>query len=319
MPLFIDVLREAVTVPVIVVDDPGRAAVLGPLDSVTGGWSVPVPVVVVPPPPPYRRILAGLLPGAASLALVTHDFATTTLGEQRDRYGAGSLYVVTNSGELAMAGVFALIACLSSAAILASLLPGGGRGAASSGRGVGAPPIGVAMLAATAAGLAITALYAAGGANYFHVPTGPFLRWALLPNVTVAFLAIVVASIAPRVSPSGGWHALLNFPVTSTICAALGMVLVQYSQVTTTTPDHEMLLGASGRLGGFLLGVGAAAAIVRPMLWRLLLAVPLGVVLAFLAGPNATGTLGVLYIGAVAWWWAWRLWYLRRGSDLRAL
>ena len=316
MPLFVDAIRESVTVPVTVVEDPDLAAVLGPLDSVAGGSSAPV---VVAPPPPYRRILSVLLPGAASVALVTHDFTTTTLGEQRDLYGAGSLYVVTNSGELAMAGVFALIACLSSAAILASLLPGGPRAAASAGlRGV-APPIGVALLAATAAGLGITALYAAAGAIYFNVPTGPFLRWALLPNLIVAVLAVVAAIIAPRVSPAGGWHAFLNFPVTSTICAALGMILIQNGLVTTTTTDHEMLLGASERLGGLLLGVGAAAAIVRPLLWRLLLAVPLGVVLAFLAGPNATGTLGVIYIGAVAWWWALRLWYVRRGFDLRTL
>ena len=317
MPLFVDAIRESVAVPVTVVEDPDLAAVLGPLDSVVGGSSAPV--VVVPPPPPYRWLFAVLLLGAASVALVTHDFTTTTLGEQRDIYGAGSLYVVTNSGELAMAGVFALIACLSSAAILASLLPGGPRAAASAGlRGV-APPIGVALLATTAAGLGIAALYAVGGAIYFNVPTGPFLRWALLPNLIVAVLAVVAAIIAPRVSPAGGWHAFLNFPVTSTVCAALGMILIQNGLVTTTTADHEMLLGASERLGGLLLGVGAAAAIVKPLLWRLLLAVPLGVVLAFLAGPNATGTLGVIYIGAVAWWWALRLWYVRRGFDLRTL
>jgi hypothetical protein len=68
----------------------------------------------------------------------------------------------------------------------------------------------------------------------------------------------------------------------------------------------------TGRVGGLLLGVGAALAVVRPLLYRLVVAAPLAVFTAAITDVGSTGVLAVIYTTAVAVWWLQRLWLLVR-------
>ena len=59
------------------------------------------------------------------------------------------------------------------------------------------------------AGLAVAGMYAVAAAVYFDLPTGAFLRWALLPILPLAALAAITAVLIVRWgrSPAEGWHA----------------------------------------------------------------------------------------------------------------
>src|SRR6266487_2388113 len=94
-----------------------------------------------------------------------------------------------------------------------------------------------------AAGLAVAGLYAVGGSVYFDLPTGAFLRWAILPVLPIAATATVTAVLAARWRriPPEGWHAWLNFPVSSVLLAAAGMLLIQVSMPAKVYPTGALL------------------------------------------------------------------------------
>ena len=223
---------------------------------------------------------------------------------ERLPYGA-RFSAVVNWGELAMASMFILIACLCAATLLASMLP-----LAASPDGSGAGQMASGLLVAVALGTSIAGVYALGGALYFEAPIEPFLRWALLPLAPPVMVVVTVALLAARWGrrPSQGWHSWLRFPIGSVIPAAAGMLIVDY--MVSHNGISPLLSGPLTRVGGLLIGVGAALALVRQPLFRLVLALPLSVVTAGITGSGTTGVLAVIYIIAVTVWWLQRLWQL---------
>ena len=107
---------------------------------------------------------------------------------------------------------------------------------------------------------------------------------------------------------AAGWHTWLHFPAPSAITAATGMILVNGA--------HWVVFGnlATGgqlaRIGGFTVGVAAALALAQPLKYRLVIAVPLGIVASTLTNVDSTGALGGIYITAVTVWWLQRLWQI---------
>jgi hypothetical protein len=137
----------------------------------------------------------------------------------------------------------------------------------------------------------------------------------MLPLLAVVVaIAALVAKWGRR--PAQGWHDWLGFPVSSVVPAAAGMVLVDYAYGNTLVGLWDSLIG---RFGGLLIGVGAALAIVRPLLVRLVLAGPIGVAAAAITDWSTTGVLGVIYIAAVTLWWLQRLWQLWQRTPERWL
>ncbi|GAA2022654.1 hypothetical protein GCM10009779_03120 [Polymorphospora rubra] len=305
------------------VEQPGLAAVVGaasatgpatstapasPTGGHPGGGSAGTPGVDLGLPSVWR-VVAGAVPALASLGLLTHFVATAELFNGTRTSRSPYTYLLANWGELAMAAVVALVACLSFGGVLASLLAVSGPAARSPGVRVG-----TGLVAAAVMGVSVAGLYGVGAALFFGMPLAPFLRWSLWPVVPVAVVAVVGSLVAARSgrAPTGGWHGWLAFPVSSVLAASVGMVLLQTSMTAARWPDLVLLLDAAGRVGGLLLGVGMALAVVSGWLPRLLVAAPLAVFCAAVISAPATGVLAVMYVVAVTVWWLRRLWHLVR-------
>jgi hypothetical protein len=301
LPQVAAVIAAQTGVTATIVDEPGLASARGAADA--GAVGSATAGVVEVPVPPVRRAVAIAVPGFASLALIGQCILTA------DRHNVLSVYywVSVNWGEFAMAGVCALLACLAAGTVLGSLIaarsptPGtrteGGR-------------VSVGILAAVSVGAAIAGLYALVASQYFGLPVGRFLGWALWPIAPTIVLAVVMAVVAARQwrVPHGGWSALLVTPSGSVVAAALGMVLIQYSLTAERWPDRVLWIDIAGRVGGLLLGVGVVMALVAPLMFRLILSAPVAVITAAIVSGQAVGVLAVIYAIAVAVWWAARLW-----------
>ncbi|WP_433458446.1 Hsp70 family protein [Micromonospora sp. CA-248212] len=285
----------------VVVPEPGLVAAQGAANAGAVG-TVTVERVEVPVPPVHRAA-AIAVPGFASLALIWQCLLTAERRETLNVYYSVSL----NWGELTMAAATALLACLAAGTVLGSLIaarsptPGtrteGGR-------------VSVGILAAVSLGAAIAGLYAVMSSQYLGMPVGPHLRWALWPIAPVSVMAVAMAVIAARQwrAPHGGWSALLAAPTGSIVAATLGMGLIQYSLTADRWPQRILWIDLAGRVGGLLLGIAVVMAVVTPLVFRLILAAPLGVIAAAIVSERAAGMLGVIYAIAVAVWWATRLW-----------
>ncbi|MEO3773975.1 Hsp70 family protein [Micromonospora sp. B9E7] len=285
----------------VIVPEPGLVAARGAAD--VGAVDTGAVERVEVPVPPVRRAAAIAVPGFASLALIWQCLLTA------EEHGVLGVYysVSVNWGEFTMAAVMALLACLAAGTVLGSLIaarsptPGtrteGGR-------------VSVGILAAVSLGAAIAGLYAVVTSQYFGVPVGPYLKWALWPIAPVLVMAVAMAVVAARQwrTPHGGWSALLAAPAGSIVAATLGMGLIQYSLTADRWPDRILWIDIAGRVGGLLLGVAVVMAVVTPLMFRLILAAPLAVICAAIVSRRAAGMLGVIYAIAVATWWATRLW-----------
>jgi len=306
-------LRDEVHQAATVVPDPQRAAVLGAVHATTPTGADQAPAPPPEPGPPIRRAAGILIPGIASIVLVAHAYLSA-----RYEPGAGGnpqyAYVQANWGELAMAAVFALIASLVAATLIAATLPAVAPASRQPDLAAHGAQIGTGLLAAAALGLAVAGLYAVTGAIYFGLPNGPFLRWALLPPLPIAVIAAATALLITRLhrSPAGSWDSWLAFPPTSIICAAAGMFLIEFSITAPMYPTHALLNTVIGHGGGLLLGVGAALALARSTTFRIIIAPPLAMFTALIAGYPATGVLGIIYITAATVWWSLRIVHLLR-------
>ncbi len=330
LPLTPTLLQGNTTLAPTELTQPRLAAARGA--TFTAGDAI-VPVDTGPPPPPLRRAVALVIPGGASLGLLAHTYATATYnhgpGIGYDPYA----YVLANWGELAMAAIFALLTCLAAATLIASTLPALARVPQPGITPDQNTAISTGLLAAVAIGLSIAGLYAISGSLYFGLPSGPFLRWALIPALPIAALATTTAVLATRLhrTPTGGWHTWLNYPTSSILFATAGMALIQTSMSVAGNSSTELLISGAGRLGALLLGIGATLAIVKPPLHRLIVGAPLAIVkpplhrlivgaplatftTAIVSWP-ATGTLAVIYIGAATAWWLRCLWHLLHNRD----
>ncbi|MEU7975209.1 Hsp70 family protein [Micromonospora sp. NPDC049089] len=285
----------------IVVPEPALVAARGAAD--VGAVDTETVERVEVPVPPVRRAAAIAVPGFASLALIWQCLLTA------EEHGVLGVYysVSVNWGEFTMAAVMALLACLAAGTVLGSLIAA--RSPTPGTRAEGGR-VSVGILAAVSLGAAIAGLYAVVTSQYFHMPVGPYLKWALWPIAPVSVMAVAMAVVAARQwrSPHGGWSALLAAPTGSIVAATLGMGLIQYSLTADRWPDRILWIDIAGRVGGLLLGVAVVMAVVTPLMFRLILAAPLAVIFAAIVSRRAAGMLGVIYAIAVAIWWATRLW-----------
>ncbi|WBB93427.1 Hsp70 family protein [Verrucosispora sp. WMMC514] len=300
MPLVADVLAAETGLRPLLVPDPVVAAARGAADA--GGLTTEQATSVGEPVPSVWRAVAIGVPGFASLALVSHALFTPTWhgGLMRE-------WAFMNWGEVAMASVFAVIACLAAGTVLGSTL------AARTDSGVplsAGAQVATGILTSAWLGVAVVGMYAVVGSQYIGTELGAFLRWTLVPVVPMLVVAMVLALIAFRQwrTPKGGWSDFLAFPVTSVVTAAVGMMLVQWSLPATYAPGMEVWLGVGQRVGGVLIGVGVITALVSGWWLRLVMGVPFAILTATLVGRYNTGTVAGLYIVAATVWWLGRLW-----------
>jgi hypothetical protein len=299
LPLLHRVLADTIPVAATVVPDPVTAAVRGAAEA---GSASPGDVAAPQeePVPPMRRAAAIAVPGFGSLGLVAQFLLTP---EWR-----GVLWyqtAVLNWGELALAAVFAVVACVGAGTVLASTIAARPQTPTSPGTQTA-----TGIAASASCGVAVSGMYAVIGSVYFGQPVGGFLRWALLPVTPIVAAAAVMALVAVRQwrVPPAGWSQLLAFPTGSVLTAGLGMALIQYSLTADRWPNMVLWIDLAGRVGGLLLGVGTAITLVSHPILRLILGAPLAVITAALVSWPAVGILGVIYAIAVAVWWLRRLW-----------
>ncbi|KUL31435.1 hypothetical protein [Actinoplanes awajinensis] len=237
-------------------------------------------------------------------------FGATPLGGYR-----GDLYQLTAAwSELTMAVILAQVCLLQMAAVFAALLDQNGNVPGSTGS-VSRITAGIGI--AVVAGPAIALLMAFTAHAYFTAPSSLFapwtLRWSIWPVLPVAISAALVAVAAwrRRFTPTDGWDAFLAFPASSLTTTTLGIVTLAVVSVYRLpywlAPWHTGLVYA----GGLLIAVGIACALVRNLIIRVAVALPLAISLMILAqGPYGRRMLGAFYAAAVAVWWLKRLWAL---------
>ena len=301
MPLVADVMATETGFTPLLAHDPLLAAARGAADA--GGHSPgQAPEVLPEPVPPIRRAVAIAVPGFASLAMVSHMLLTPI-------WNSGHLrpWAILNWGELAMASVFAVLACLGAGTVLGSAL------AARTDTGLPLSPraqVATGILAAAWLGVAVAGMYAVVSSQYIGAELTPFLRWALLPTVPLLVVSAVLALIAARQwrTPSGGWSEFLAFPVSSVVAATAGMLVIQWSVTAARMPDMIVWLDLAGRVGGLLMGIGVITALVSRLTLRLVLGAPFAILIATLVNHRTTGILAVIYTIAVTMWWLSRLW-----------
>ncbi|MFE2612039.1 Hsp70 family protein [Micromonospora chalcea] len=298
LPLLAQTLTDAGITPSLV-DQPTLAAARGAADAGATNTTTE-PTTTDEPIPPVRRAAAIALPGFASLALVSQFLLTP-------QWRGSLMYreAILNWGELTMAAVFAVIACLSAGTVLASTIANRTTTPTSPGTHTG-----TGILAAASLGVAVSGMYAVVGSLYVGYPVNSFLRWTLLPITPTITAAAVMALIATRQwrTPAGGWSKLLAFPTSSVITAAAGMLLIQYSLTADRWPHLILWIDLAGRAGGLLLGIGTVMAVVSQPILRLILSAPLAVITAALVSWPASGILGAIYAIAVTTWWLRQMW-----------
>ena len=298
LPLLAKTLTDAGITPTLV-DQPTLAAARGAADAGATNTATD-PTTTDEPIPPVRRAAAIALPGFASLALVSQFLLTP-------QWRGSLMYreAILNWGELTMAAVFAVIACLSAGTVLASTIAN--RTTTPTSPGI---HTGTGILAAASLGVAVSGMYAVVGSLYVGYPVNGFLRWTLLPITPTITAAAVMALIAARQwrTPAGGWSKLLAFPTGSVLTAAAGMLLIQYSLTADRWPHLILWIDLAGRVGGLLLGIGTVMAVVSQPILRLILSAPLAVITAALVSWPASGILGAIYAIAVTTWWLRQMW-----------
>jgi hypothetical protein len=316
-PAAVTAIAAGSGMPVTRVDRPEWAALLGAAHltgaTPTNGDTVPEPAL-----PPLQRAATALVPSLASLILFVYFLAAADRNRPVGALVAtGEGVLLANWGQLALAALFGLLACAQLATVFAALMPPPDpftRPDPAPGRGSwwDSQQIGPALAATAATGSAVAGVYAIVGAALLDWPTGPFLRWTLLPIVLIVALMLAAGAIATqgRRSPAVGWHQWLGFPVWSVFTATVGMAAVQASVTTSVYPANAWVLTGIGRAGGALIGIATALALARRSPWRLVLAVPAGVLFAAVTSVSTTGVLAGGYVAAVTVWWARRVWLL---------
>jgi hypothetical protein len=313
--VMVDMLGQETGLTVSVVEDPQRAAVLGAAHASGPGVDAAIGVQVQAPVPGWWRPAVASVPGVASMGLMTQFLLSAQVsrapGIAYDPYS----YILANWGELAMAGLLAMVTCLTIAPIIAAAIPDDDPLAEPGVKAGGEREqqiISTALLAAVGLGLSVACAYAVLASAIVHWSNAPFLRWALLPVGPLAAVIAVTAGLATRHGriPRDGWHRWLDFPAISAFTAALGMVLVQAADTTPAQPSDAALLQVMLRGGAILIMLGAAMAVVRRWRYRLSLATPLAVFASAVVGPPTTGVLACLYVAAATVWWTHRAWQL---------
>ncbi|GIJ28892.1 hypothetical protein Vqi01_40540 [Micromonospora qiuiae] len=299
MPLVADVMVAESGLRPMLVPDPLLAAARGAADA--GGFDAGQATPAGEPVPTLWRALAIAVPGFASLALVSHMLFTAEW-----EIAGYTRWAFLNWGELAMASVFAVLACLAAGTVLGSAL------AARTDSGVPLSPgaqVATGILTSAWLGVAVVGMYAVVGSQYIGTELGAFLRWTLVPVIPTLLVAMVLALIAFRQwrTPRRGWSEFLAFPISSVMTAAAGMMLVQWSLPASYPPHMITWMNLGARVGGLLIGIGVITALVSGLWMRLVMGVPFAILTATLVHRHNTGTVAGLYVVATVWWLA-RLW-----------
>jgi hypothetical protein len=256
--------------------------------------------------PPWRRLVALALPGLFSLLLYAHFVFGADFEGDRLTRAPGHFYVWASWGELAMAGVLAVIFWMQAASLFAAVLPDAPSesGTADADRRI-VSQLGLAAVAGTAT----ASMYAVSAAVYFSYPTAELLRWALLPSLPVAAGAAALAGAAWRGHrPGRGWDTLLAFPLSSSITAAAGAVGVALYNVAELEDSRIEL---ADYLGAVLLGIAVACVLTRHLIARVVLAVPFCFFMLILSRAGL-GIPATIYAIAVALWCGRHVWTLAR-------
>lgn len=302
MPATQRILQERLAVAVQTVAMPGAAAVLGAADA--AGTTAAAGDVAPPPAPTLRGLLALLVPGVLSLTLFTHFVFSAEFSGSRVLH-LRPWWVWANYGELAIAGLLALIVCLGFGPLAGTILA---RDQRLRGRFDGAGQLSAGMFTAVAVTAAICAVYAVLASLYFVLPFGLQLRWALLPILPAALLALAVTVLVRR------RPAVLaeSFPMLPVLLIGGGDLLFAYTISSRHLPWLHVLYLVGERAGVALVGVGIAILLLRIVLLRAIAAVILGGLGFFIADYRMSNVLGVAVALAVAGWWAQRLWSMLR-------
>jgi hypothetical protein len=311
-PAMIDLLAQETGLPVAAVPDAARAAVVGAARATGPSLDTIAAAMVEPPLPGWRRALTAGVPLVASFILVWHFVATGRLHRAAGIGYDPTAYLLANWGELALAALLGLIACLTSAVLIAAILPVPDPFGDAGGPDGYSRQMSTGLLAACGLGLSLAGLYAILGTVMLHWSSTPFLRWAWLPLLPVTATVAVTAWWVARWgrTPADGWHTWLDFPVWSVCVAAVGMIAAQTGLTTSRYPAGEGLLDLLARAGAVLIVVAAAMVVVRRWQYRLILALPVAVVAAGIVAPSTTGLLAMVYVVAATAWWASRAWQL---------
>jgi actin-like ATPase involved in cell morphogenesis len=256
--------------------------------------------------PSWRRLVAFAVPGLCSLALFAHfTFGADFEGDRINRV-PGRFYVWASWGELAMAGLFAVVFCLRAQSVFASAVA---NPATAPQRADNGSRVVAGLGLAAVAGLATAGMYAVVAAVYFSYPATEPLRWALLPSLPVGVAALVLTGLAWRGHhPDGGWDVLLAFPLSSTITATAGAVGIALYNVAELEDGRIEL---ADYLGVVLLGFAVACALSWHRIARIALALPFAFFLLILSRAGL-GIPATIYAIAVALWYVQRVWALAR-------
>jgi hypothetical protein len=311
-PQLPDMVSAHAGTPVAAVPDPVYGAARGAANTVGPPADPTADTAGQPPPPGWGRVWSVGLPVLASILLFVQFFATVTRsGTTSDNLRTG--YLIANWAELALAALFALLGFLDSATVIASSIPP--RDPLTpppAGRRFDNQQIGTAILAATAVGFAVAALYAAFAAIRAAWPIGPFLQWTLIPLLPIGALMAAAAGLATRPgrAPAGGWHRWLRSPIGSILLATLGMLLIQFGLTLPISQAQELAANVVVIVGGLLFGVSIAWALASRTVYRLIIAVPAAIGTAIVVSAATTTILAIGYLAVVAFWWARRVWDL---------
>lgn len=252
-------------------------------------------------------IAAVLVPAVASLTLLTQFLWTTA---DRDTSASGAV----NWGELALATIFAVLACLAATPQLGTLLYQVIQAQTQPQQVQPSPDsrlrYGAVLAAAT--GIAVTGVFAVLAALFASLPLDSTLRWAVTPAACIAIVAVAVTLGTTRRRPgpsdaSTETAGFQRFPVGATILATAGMLLIHYTLTTPRPPDLALYLDLGTRIGGLLIGIGAAFTLVKAPLLRLVLAAPWGLLTATIASPTTTGILATVFTLSVLCWCSYPL------------
>ncbi|MBB4743937.1 Ethanolamine utilization protein EutJ (predicted chaperonin) [Actinoplanes octamycinicus] len=308
MPALRPALEQRLGVEVQVPPAPGQAVVLGAADATAPAGVADA--VAAPPAPPLRRILGLLLPGLLALGMFLHMVFSANMSGSRVLH-TRPWWVMANYGELVISCLLVLAVCLAAGPWLGAVLAQDER---LRGRWDGREQLSAGLVAGTVIALIVATLFAVCAALYFIYPYRIPLRWALLPILPIAAVAITFAVIIRRrpYPPAGGWEAFLAFPMTPLLIIAVGDLVFAYVISSWWVWAPHVVYVAAKRIGVALIGVGIGMLLVRVVLLRAIAATTLGVFGFFITDWRLQNPIGVAVAVAVLGWWMQRLWTLLR-------
>jgi len=310
-PAAVAAVGDAVGATPVVPDDPARAALRGaagavPVSSEPADWSWAAARELL------RQVPVLMVAGAASLFLFVQFIYTAEPQNGTPQFPGPHYYVLAKWGQLTVASVCALIACLVLGVAVAAFL--------ADERGV---PLTAARVVAGLAGASFAAFAVAGAFSVVSsfllaLSYGPYLRWTMLPLLPVVAVLAIAGMVARQYeAPLGGWLRWLTFPVWSVVLVAGGMALLTFCTPALIRPDLAGITELGAQLAGVPIGIGLTLALAARPLFRLLLGVPLTLFCLAISGWRGTSIFGVAFAIAVAVWLTARIWALIREQGTR--